>query len=109
MISDRMTKDIDALIQKETDWAIEHLGHFNSRHEGWAVAKEELEEALNEVGDTRYHFGKLWQEIKEDQKELTCITYAAESTHRAIAELVQFAAMLEKMALYEQKDKEADE
>lgn len=105
MISDRMTSDINALIAKETDWAVEHFGDFNSRHEAYAVALEEWEETEDGVKGMELYFKMLWLMIKADERDISePLQELAKSTRQAIAELVQFAAMVDKLERYENRE-----
>ena len=101
MISEHMKKDIKAVVEKETFWACEQHGNFKSRHEGWAVALEELEEFKESAESMSRHFDNLWVDIKGDERTLGEIGMTLDRAYNAIAELIQFTAMLEKMNIYE--------
>lgn len=102
-----MKKEINQIINiinKEAEWALEHHGPFHSRHEAWAVAKEELEEVQYEMCNIQATIGAIWHGIKEDRSN-DCMTEriadARNFALKAIAELIQFAAMLNKFKILE--------
>ena len=71
---------------------------FANWHEAYAVAKEELEEAEDEIIQARHHLNRAWDSIKEDDEVETREEFKLlkESGISAIQELVQLVAMCNK-------------
>lgn len=95
------TKDLlCSAIDKEYENACqEHGKTYHSLHEGWAVLKEEVEEALWPVEVIKGHFEGLWQGIrygKPDRLQLS-IDKIEESTILAMMELAQVYACCMKL------------
>lgn len=70
---------------------------FHSNHEGYAVIKEELEEASKELREASSNLEDLWYGVKNNESEITY--YAEQLKKRAIllaAETIQTAAMATK-------------
>lgn len=73
---------------------------FNSTHEGYAVIKEEIEEAAEELAHVISNLNKMWWQIRADNKEPS-IKSANNIKIYAIdlaAESIQVAAMAQKFA-----------
>ena len=102
---------VETLIFGELRTAKEQHGEsFNSLHEAYAVALEELEEASKEVDMTKRCYEDVWNSIKWDEEKKRIVEsldgtriYAIE----AIKELAQFAAMIDKTLETLEKEKEA--
>jgi hypothetical protein len=93
-----MDKCIEKLIKRELKDANEKFPPFASAHEGYAILKEEIEEANDEMIFVEYLLGILWQYIKEND-EVRGFQNIAKIKERAIAgikELIQVAAMCDK-------------
>ncbi len=73
---------------------------FNSLHEGWAVMKEEFEEAQDELEKVNLYMGVLWKEIKADTASPTEILEIRHRAINAMMESAQLAAMATKMLAY---------
>ena len=74
------------------------------------MALEECEETEEDREAIEAHFEMLWLLIKDDCRDLTDTLGALRKVVRhEIAELLQFAAMLDKLELYEQKQEAQDE
>lgn len=101
---------VDTLICGELRAAKEQHGEtFNSLHEAYAVALEELEEASEKVDMAKYRYEDVWNRIKWDEEKKRIVeslngtrNYAVE----AIKELAQFAAMIDKTLETLEKEKE---
>lgn len=91
---------VETLICGELRTAKEQHGEsFNSLHEAYAVALEELEEASTNVDMCKYWYKGIWDSIKWDEKESSLVEPLKEArkyTVEAIKELAQFAAMIDK-------------
>ena len=102
---------VETLICGELRTAKEQHGeNFNSRHEAYAVALEELEEASEKVDMAKYRYEDVWNRIKWNEEKKRIVeslngtrNYAVE----AIKELAQFAAMIDKTLETLEKRKEA--
>lgn len=103
-----MIKD---LVRKELLNAIMVNGQHHSKHEAYAVLKEEIEEAEDEIKELCERVDVLWFAIRKDwdkyiEKHLELL---GETTDRAIKELIQVAAMIEKFKIYERECKREKE
>ena len=91
---------VDTLICGELRTAKEQHGEkFNSLHEAYAVALEELEEAIENVDMCKCWYKEIWDYIKWDEKESRLVEPLKEVrkyTVEAIKELAQLAAMVDK-------------
>ena len=102
---------VETLICGELRTAKEQYGEtFNSLHEAYAVALEELEEASEKVDMVKYRYEDVWNSIKWNEEKKGIVkslngtrNYAVE----AIKELAQFAAMIDKTLETLEKRKEA--
>ena len=102
---------VETLICGELRTAKEQHGEtFNSLHEAYAVALEELEEASEKVDMAKYRYEDVWNRIKWNEEKKRIVeslngtrNYAVE----AIKELAQFAAMIDKTLKTLEKRKEA--
>ena len=102
---------VETLICGELRTAKEQYGEtFNSLHEAYAVALEELEEASEKVDMAKYRYEDVWNSIKWNEEKKGIVkslngtrNYAVE----AIKELAQFAAMIDKTLETLEKRKEA--
>lgn len=95
---DAVKEDVKLLVQKELESANKKFPMFYSDHEGYAVLKEEVEEAEEDLIRTKDQVASLWRFTKKNlnkPKEL-----AAESIKESAIELaveaVQVAAMAQK-------------
>ena len=86
----------------------DHGTTFASYHEGYAVLLEEYEEALEELDRLGRTFRHLWSAVKNDDM-LTLYPYEVKRhAVLAAAELVQVAAMAEKLRYTNQLFREAE-
>lgn len=93
------------LIQISTNMAhaecqrgIEQYGNAASAHEGYALIKEELEEAQYEISRVEQQLEHLWTSIKGND-ESVCPHFLKQIKNTAIlaaCEMIQVAAMAEK-------------
>ena len=105
-----LVKEVEAATLAELNRANEKFPLFNSKHEGYAVVLEELEEAKEAMKEVELSIGVLWDGVRG--KEIAC--FLVEDTkpmaiyHQAVdaaCEMVQVAAMLLK---YEMSQADAD-
>lgn len=91
---------VETLICGELRTAKEQYGEtFNSLHEAYAVALEELEEAIENVDMCKCWYKEIWDYIKWDEKESRLVEPLKEVRKykvEAIKELAQLAAMVDK-------------
>jgi hypothetical protein len=102
---------VETLIFGELRTAKEQHGEsFNSLHEAYAVALEEMEEASKEVDMAKYRYEYVWNRIKLDEEKkiiVDSLNRTRINAVEAIKELAQFAAMIDKTLETLEKRKEA--
>ena len=99
---------VETLICGELRTAKEQHGEkFNSLHEAYAVALEELEEASVDFEETKTTFSCFWEDITANDDPTNDLIDAKHYTVEAIKELAQFAAMIDKTLKTLEKRKEA--
>lgn len=84
-------------------------GEFNSRHEAYAVLKEEIEEMQEELNDLDISLTMIWEGIKNDNESedmQNTLGYAEKEITSALAEGVQVLAMVRKFKEFEFEDAE---
>jgi len=98
--------DIEILITEELERANKIHKEFGSTHEAYAVIKEELEEAKDDIKSASKELKAMWLAIKDDDHELAdeCIDELQGFAVYAIEELIQVAAMCEKAKALRGKD-----
>ena len=74
----------------------QHGENFNSLHEAYAVALEELEEANVDFDNVKTVFSYFWEDITASDDPTNDLIDAKHYTVEAIKELAQFAAMIDK-------------
>ena len=99
---------VETLICGELRTAKEQYGEkFNSLHEAYAVALEELEEANVDFDNVKTAFNYFWEDITANDDPTNDLIDAKHYTVEAIKELAQFAAMIDKTLKTLEKRKEA--
>lgn len=99
---------VEMLICGELRAAKEQHGEkFNSLHEAYAVALEELEEASVDFENTKTDFSYFWEDITANDDPTNDLIDAKHYAVEAIKELAQFAAMIDKTLETLEKRKEA--
>ena len=99
---------VETLICGELRTAKEQHGEkFNSLHEAYAVALEELEEASLDFENTKTDFNYFWEDITANDDPTNDLIDAKHYAVEAIKELAQFAAMIDKTLETLEKRKEA--
>lgn len=99
---------VETLICGELRTAKEQHGEkFNSLHEAYAVALEELEEANVDFDNVKTVFSYFWEDITASDDPTNDLIDAKHYTVEAIKELAQFAAMIDKTFETLEKRKEA--
>lgn len=89
------------LVGDEINAANRKFPLFASNHEGYAVIKEEVEEAVEESYLTVDNLEILWGVIRENGVGLESLSYIKQHAIKAAAEFIQVAAMCEKYVLSE--------
>lgn len=95
---DAVKEDIEKLVQKELKAANEKFPLFASNHEGYAVIKEEVEEAKEQLSYVKQMLDALWVNAKRNSDSHT-ERFAKELQRCAInlaCEAIQVAAMAQK-------------
>lgn len=104
---DAVKQDVEKLVQKELESANKKFPMFHSDHEGYAVLKEEVEEAETDLMNIKDVLSVLWRYIKRNvevpkkrQAELVkmCAIELA-------VEAIQVAAMAQKFIDSKQETK----
>ena len=99
---------VETLICGELRTAKEQHGEkFNSLHEAYAVALEELEEANVDFDNVKTVFSYFWEDITANDDPTNDLIDAKHYAVEAIKELAQFAAMIDKTLETLEKRKEA--
>lgn len=99
-------KEVNILVGNEKNRGIEEYGHNHSRHEGYAVMREELDEFETEYDNLISDVAKLWSMTKNNEKSNIVSRHLDDMSRRAkmmICEAIQFAAMIDKMYDFEKK------
>lgn len=89
--------------------AAEHGGAAHSPHEGYALIKEEVEEAQAEMEMLNQRLDHLWTSVKRDEDQCGphYLIHIKKTAMLGACELIQVAAMAEKALLgYEIKKEE---
>ena len=63
---DAVKQDVEKLVQKELESANKKFPMFHSDHEGYAVLKEEVEEAETDLMNIKDVLSVLWRYIKRN-------------------------------------------
>jgi hypothetical protein len=90
--------EVKELVDKELKSANERFSLFHSDHEGYAIIKEELEEAKEELGYAEIAFNNLWENVKEN-KTMPALNHAEailKCASNTAIEAIQLAAMAQK-------------
>lgn len=88
---------IEALVEDELERIIQEHGLFADDHHAWAVIKEELEEANEDVTLAGLAHASWWKRIREDDADnLDVVDEIEKNAIEAIKELVQVIACCRK-------------
>ena len=97
---DHLSPGVDALVELEHKTIVQKWGEgYNSMHEGYAVLKEEVEEAEEALQDVKQHLDSAWQDVREDARKLfgSEIFRVEHYAKQLAAEAVQVAAVCRRM------------
>lgn len=102
---DAVKKEVIELVHKELESANKKFPLFQSAHEGYAVIKEEIEEAEEQLVYTKEKLNALWTNIKLDNIEysLVHVYILGELAINMAVEAIQVAAMAQKFIDSEKK------
>lgn len=93
------------LVQIELAAANERFPQFHSQHEGWAVIKEEVEEAEEELAKMKIYLAGAWGNITSDVQANSDIESLKKRAINAACEAIQVAAMCKKFLEMEEEKK----
>jgi predicted nuclease with TOPRIM domain len=87
--------ELTSIIQQELLKASQKFPKFSSAHEGYAVIKEELEEATDELKYLTNQLDILWMHVKENngKQQLMAANGLIQFSERLVQEAIQVAAM----------------
>lgn len=93
---------LPALVEEELAAANQTFPAFHSLHEGWAVLREEVDEAQAEMGKINRSLRAIWHDVRGDS--VACTLTEARNIQKAAlqtaAEAIQIAAMARKLKDY---------
>lgn len=95
---EELKQSVKQLVAEELERANKKFPMFHSRHEGYAVIKEEVEEVKQDIEDIQDIIEWTWDNVKRNNTVLTdryMIQLNALAIHLA-AEAIQVAAMAQK-------------
>ena len=100
---DGLIRETTEVIKKELEAANKKFPAFNSRHEGYAVILEEIEETHAAFNNTKALVERIWwltkgNSEKTEYKKL--VEDATKAAREMAAEAIQTAAMLQKLLDY---------
>lgn len=91
--------DVEKLVEKELATANKKFPQFHSKHEGYAVILEEVEEAAREIDWIKADTEDLWDCVKHNSDATVVdniVIRMLESAINAACEAIQVAAMCDK-------------
>ena len=98
MFSENAKTFVQGAIDAETNAAISKWGEkYSSLHEGYAVLKEEVEEARDEQMYIRNGFYKVWNGVKVGELKKEDVQQIREHAEKLALEAVQVAAVCNKI------------
>lgn len=102
----KLSSDVCALVDEEYSRASKQWGpEAASGHEGYALIKEELEEAQLDMEALEQQLGHFWSEVKADEfrTQQHYLSKIKNISIHAACELIQVAAMAEKTLVWAKK------
>lgn len=98
MFSMESRKKIIDAINDETENAKKLWGSsFNSVHEGWAILKEEIEEATQESKFMQNNLDYMWDEIRRNEDVNDVLAQIYDRALNCAMECLQVAAVVNKI------------
>lgn len=107
---EKLYKDVEIEIENELQRAAVKFGDKNnSPHEAYAVIREEVEEAMEEVRELTFHLKDYWQGVKNNEREEQnkSLDDLKKRAHLAACEMIQVAAMAQKALNGYMRDEQA--
>lgn len=91
-------EDVELLVQKELESANKKFPMFHSDHEGYAVLKEEVEEAETDLIRIKDQIASIWRFTKKNlnKPKESAAESIKESAIELAVEAIQVAAMAQK-------------
>lgn len=93
---EKLKNEIKNLVADEIERALEVHGRHHSRHEAYAVIKEEVEEADDALVSVKQMLAHTWEFIKGDDDPSKAMKRIGEWAEHLAAEAIQVAAMAQK-------------
>ncbi len=103
MLRKELVREIKNSVGFELIFANQKFPLFASNHEGYAVIKEEVEEAIEESNGVVENLEILWSVIRENGAGLESVGYIKQHAIKAAAEFIQVAAMCDKYLMSEDR------
>ena len=91
-----LTNSVKLLVENELIDANKKFSMFNSTHEGYAIIKEEIEEAEQELIDVNAILKRVWYFVKRDENVNKDMFLLKEYAIKLASESIQVAAMAQK-------------
>jgi nitrate/nitrite-specific signal transduction histidine kinase len=89
---------IKRLVEAEKARVTKRYGELNSAHEGYAVLKEEVEEATEDINSINRELDIAWEKIKKDRDASINIKLIKHYAESCINELIQCITVVERYA-----------
>lgn len=86
---------VNEIIDGELDWSMMEHGEFHSRHEGYAILLEELDELGEALYFLKAEIDLIWKDIKSNDPSLE-LKRGCNSALLLAVEAIQVAAMVKK-------------
>lgn len=100
MFDENMVKKVDEAIKTEYQNAVNNYGlYYNSKHEGYAVLKEETDEARDEMNKVRDFMYDAWGCVKLNNGNdfIANVNQIRNNARNLALEAVQIAAVCDKI------------
>ena len=103
-----INKVLDVITTEELDKANKLFPQFQSRHESYAVIREEFEEAMDELQKLCNGIENYWKACRYDKQynaddTIRLLTYMETNCIHGVKELIQTAAMIRKAKYVEER------
>ncbi len=107
---DAVSRDVKRLVKKELMSANAQFGPFASSHEGWAVIREETDEAQVEITRLEIALTNMWNSVKCNKRIAPeRLAKMQETAVNLAVEAIQVAAMAKKFAKCQNQNEGEDE
>lgn len=88
---------VKKMVDAELQSANEKLPQFRSLHEGFSIIHEQFDGLMDEVRVMSDGVADMWEKVKKDQINPTCVVINYNTAVNAACEAIQLAAMCQKM------------